>query len=794
MKLSMKWLREFVDIGDVDMRDFSEAMSMSGSKVESYEAAGADISRVVVGKVLSVEKHPNADHLVVCRVDVGESAPLQILTGAKNVTPGVLVPVALDGSTLPGGVAIKSGMMRGLESNGMLCSLGELGLEPGDFPYAVENGIFLIEEPCRPGQDIHEALGLDDTVVDFEITSNRPDCLSVIGLAREVAATYHKPLKLHTPAVRGVEGDTRSYVTAQIDAPDLCSRYSARAVKHVKIGPSPRWMRERLRAEGVRPINNIVDITNYVCLEYGQPMHAFDYRFIQDGAIHVRRAQEGESLTTLEGVTHKLDPSMLVIADSKRPVAVAGIMGGEHSGIAADTDTVIFESAMFSGPSVRITAKKLGLRTEASSRYEKGLDAQLTVRALGRACELVEQLGAGEVCREYIDEDRSDYKPTRLPLESDWINRFLGTDIPKDFMVKALESLEFTVDAGGIVTVPSYRADVRHKADVAEEVGRLYGYGRIPVTLMRGQTVRGGLNATQKFELRVGEALRSQGLSEITTYSFISPKYYDKIGLPADSTLRRSVKISNPLGEETSVMRTTLLPSMMEILSGNYADRNMEAALYELGTVYLPKGENELPDEPEQIALGLYGGSSDFYTLKGAVEELLAQTGVTEYDVAASREEPSFHPGRCARITAGGQTLAVLGEIHPKVQEAYGIDTRVYAAIVYFPVLLQNAHTDREYQPLPKFPAISRDIAVICDEPVPVLTIEKEIRAAVGESLEHIELFDVYRGKQIAPGKKSAAFSVRMRAADRTLTDGEADAAMRRVVEQLGRKGMTQRA
>lgn len=794
MKLSMKWLREFVDIGDVDMRDFSEAMSMSGSKVEGYEKMGADITRVVVGKVLSVEKHPNADHLVVCRVDVGDGAPLQILTGAKNVTPGVMVPVALDGSTLPGGVSIRRGMMRGLESCGMLCSLKELGLELGDFPYAIENGIFLIEEPCRPGQDIREALGLDDTVVDFEITSNRPDCLSVIGLSRETAATFRKPLRLHEPEVRGVQGDTRSYVTASIDAPDLCARYSARAVKRVKIAPSPRWLRERLRAQGVRPINNIVDITNYVCLEYGQPMHAFDYRCIKGGVIHVRRAKDGESITTLEGTAHPLDSTMLVIADGERPVAVAGIMGGENSGIAPDTDTVVFESAMFSGPSVRITAKKLGLRTEASSRYEKGLDARLTVRALTRACELVEQLGAGEVCREYIDENPTPYTPTRLPLEAEWINRFLGTEIPREFMVRALRSLEFAVAEDGTITVPSYRADVRHKADVAEEVGRLYGYDRIPVTLMRGQTLRGGLSAAQKFEKRVGAVLQAQGLTEITTYSFISPNYYDKIRLPADSSLRRSVKIRNPLGEETSVMRTTLLPSMMEILAGNFADRNMEAALYELGTVYLPRGENELPDEPEQIALGMYGASCDFYALKGVVEELLAQTGVDGYDVAACPDAPSFHPGRCARITAGDDTLALLGEIHPEVQEAYGIDARVCAAVVYFPALVRHARTERQYQPLPKFPAISRDIAVICDESVPVLAVEKDIREAVGDVLEHIELFDVYRGKQVPAGKKSAAFSVRMRTAERTLTDAEADAAMRRVVERLGQKGMAQRA
>ena len=789
MKLSMKWLADFVK-ADVGMRDFSEAMSMSGTKVEGYERMGAEIRRVVVGRVRSVEKHPNADRLVVCMVDVGDKEPLQIVTGAKNVTPGALVPVALDGSALPGGVEIHKGEMRGLESNGMLCSLKELGLTVNDFPYAIEDGIFIIEEDCCPGQDIHEAVGLDDTVVDFEITSNRPDCLSVIGLAREVAATFHQPLHLHVPQVKGVEGETSEYVTASIDEPSLCSRYSARAVRNVKIAPSPRWMRERLRAAGVRPINNIVDITNYVCLEYGQPMHAFDYRFIAGGTIHVRRARPGESIETLDGVKRALSDSMLVIADRDKPVAVAGVMGGQFSGIADDTNTIVFESAMFSGPSIRITAKKLGLRTEASARYEKGLDAQLTVTALDRACELVEQLGAGEVCRGYIDVNRSDYHPTRIPLDPEWINGFLGTGIPADFMVEALRSLDFGVDDDGIITVPSYRADVSHKADVAEEIGRIYGYDKIPVTLMRGATTRGGLNPEQKFEKKVNQTLQALGLTEITTYSFISPKYYDNIRLAADSPLRRSVRIANPLGEDTGIMRTTLLPSMMEVLRGNYNNRNMEAQLYELGTVYLPRGEEELPDERQQIAMGLYGEKVDYYTLKGAVEELLDAAGVDEYDVKACADDPSFHPGRCATVLIDGEPAAVLGEIHPKVQENYGMDVRVYAALIDFSALFKNACGDRQYRPLPRFPATTRDIAVTCDEDMPVLEIEKVIRTAAGDVLETIELFDVYRGKQVSAGKKSAAFRIRMRAADRTLTDEEADGVMSRIVGLLGQKGI----
>ena len=793
MKLSMKWLTDFVKV-DVGLRDFSEAMSMSGTKVEGYESTGAEIRRVVVGKVQSVEKHPNADKLVVCMIDVGEGKPIQILTGAKNVVPGALVPVALDGSTLPGGVEIHKNVMRGLESDGMLCSLKELGLTLNDFPYAIEDGIFILEEDGYPGQDIHEAVGLEDAVVDFEITSNRPDCLSVIGLAREVAATFHQPLRLHTPQVKGVEGETSAYVTAAIDEPALCSRYSARAVRNVKIAPSPRWMRERLRAEGVRPINNIVDITNYVCLEYGQPMHAFDYRFIAGGTIHARRARPGESIVTLDGVKRALDDTMLVIADRDKPVAVAGVMGGEFSGIVDDTNTIVFESAMFSGPSIRVTAKKLGLRTEASARYEKGLDAQLTVAALDRACELVEQLGAGEVCRGYIDVNRSDYRPTRISLDPDWINAFLGTGIPADFMKKALRSLDFGVDDDGIITVPSYRADVSHKADVAEEIGRIYGYNKIPVTLMRGATTRGGLSPEQKFEKKVNSTLQALGLTEITTYSFISPKYYDNIRMAADSPLRRSVRIANPLGEDTGIMRTTLLPSMMEVLRGNYHNRNMEAQLYELGTVYLPRGAEELPDERQQIAVGMYGEKVDYYTLKGAVEELLDAVGIDDYDVKACADDPSFHPGRCATILIGGEPCAVLGEIHPQVQANYGMDVRVYAALIDFSALFRGTRGDRQYRPLPRFPATTRDIAVTCGEDMPVLEIEKLIRTAAGDVLEAIELFDVYRGKQVPAGKKSAAFRIRMRAADRTLTDDEADAVMSRIVGLLGQKEIYLRA
>jgi phenylalanyl-tRNA synthetase beta chain len=783
MDLSMKWLNEFVDI-DLKPRDFAQAMTMTGSKVESWRTEGEDINKVVVGRVLSVDKHPNADKLVVCSVDVGGEEPIQIVTGATNVFAGALVPVAENGSTLPGGVKIKKGKLRGVESNGMLCSLGELKLTKGDFPYAVEDGIFIIEEDCRPGDDIRKALGIDDTVVEFEITPNRPDCLSVIGLARETAATFDKPLRLHEPQVKGGSAKTRDYVDAVIREPELCYRYSARAVKNVKIAPSPRWMRERLRASGIRPINNIVDITNYVCLEYGQPMHAFDYRYIAGGVINVRRAVKGEKIVTLEGASHELDESMLVIADKEKPVAVAGIMGGEYSGIMPDTDTIVFESAMFNGASVRVTSRKLGLRTESSARFEKGLDAQGTLKALNRACELAEMLGAGEPASDWIDVDCTDKTPRTVRLDADWTNRFLGTDISEDFMVKALRKLDFKVE-DNLITVPSYRGDVSQKADIAEEVARMFGYDRIPVRLMHGATVRGGLTVRQKFDQRARDTLLACGLTEITTYSFISPKYYDKILMPKDSPLRRSVTIINPLGEDTSIMRTTMMPSMLEVLGKNFSNRNLSAAMFEQGTIYVPHGENELPDELPQTAIGMYGEKYDFYTLKGAVEELLAMAGIRDYDVEAVSDDPSFHPGRCADVLLGGKRIARLGEVYPDVSENYGIESRVYYASVDAQALFDNAALDRVYTPLPKFPATVRDIAVTCDEVLPVLKLEKTIKSAAGKSLESIELFDVYRGHQIAQGKKSVAFSITLRASDRTLTDEETAKTMERIVSAL---------
>ena len=663
MDLSMRWLKDYVDIGEVSMRDFSEAMSMSGSKVEGWKTEFDEVKNVVVGKILSVEKHPDSDHLVICQLDVGQEEPVQIVTGASNVHAGDIVPVALHKSELPNGVKITRGKLRGVMSNGMLCSLGELGLTKGDFPYAIEDGIFLIEEDCQIGQDIASALGCNDTTVEFEITPNRPDCLSVIGLAREAAATFHKPLNLHQPEVKGCGGDVHDYLSVEVQNKELCQRYVARVVKNVKIGPSPRWMRERLRASGVRPIDNIVDITNYVMLEYGQPMHAFDIEYVKGHKIIVRNARTGETIQTLDGVDRTLSEEMLVIADEEKASAVAGVMGGENSGIHEGTHTVVFESACFKGSSVRVTAKKLGMRTESSSRFEKGLDPQNCLPAVMRACELVEQLGAGEVVDGVIDVDNSGYQPTVLHLDPVWINTFLGTDISREKMEEILKNLQFGIDGENII-VPSFRGDVQHKADVAEEIARFYGYNNIPTTTAKGNP-EGGYSDYQQFERTVNQNMLAQGMYEIMTYSFVSPKEYDRIRLPKDDPKRESVVILNPLGEDTSIMRTNAIPSMMLILAKNYNNRNGAVSLYEIGNEYIPVAGEQLPDEVPNLILGMYGEDRDFFTLKGVVENLFDTLGIEDYDVEACHDNPTFHPGRCAVISKDGEELGIIGEIHP---------------------------------------------------------------------------------------------------------------------------------
>lgn len=797
MNLSMKWLSDYVTL-DTTVKEFCAAMTMSGSKVEVATEEGSEIKNVVVGKLLSVVPHENSDHLVICQVDVGQEQPIQIVTGAPNVKAGDIVPVALCGAELPNGVNIKKGKLRGVESNGMLCSLGELGLTVHDFPYAIADGIFLIQEDCQIGQDIHEAIGLNDTSVEFEITSNRPDCLSVTGLAREAAATYHVPLNLKKPTFQGIDCNIQDELQVEIQNKEKCPRYAAGIVKNVKIAPSPRWMRERLRASGVRPINNLVDITNYVMLEYGQPMHAFDLRYVKDGKIVVRNAAEGETITTLDGVTRTLSPEMLVIADAEKPIAVAGVMGGEYSGIMEDTNTVVFESAYFEPVQVRRTAKKLGMRTDASARYEKGLDPEGCLRTLERAFELVELLGAGEPVRTHIDLDYNEKQRNRIPFDPDWINKFLGTDISREEMCDTMKMLEIEVDGDTCIS-PSFRIDLERPADLAEEVARIYGYNNIPSTVIKG-IANASLTPKQKFRRTLENATVAVGCYGILTYSFISPKYFDKIALPADSSLRKTVVISNPLGEDTSVMRTTTLPSMLETLSLNYKNRNAAVALYEIGKEYLPTAPDKLPEEPDRLTIGMYGDDADFFTLKGMVETILETAGLHDCTYKACGTDAPFdeicalHPGRSAVIYAAETPIGYLGEVHPTVQKNYEIGTRTYVAKLLIDEMQPLAQTEITYQPLPKFPAITRDLSLVCADEVPVGDLQAAMKNAVGNILEQITLFDVYKGEQIAAGMKSVSFSIRMRSHEGTLTDEQADAAMKRVLKALKEHGATLRA
>ena len=784
MNLSRKWLNEFVTVNASD-KEFAEAMTLSGSKVEITTDLGAEIQNVVVGKVLEMKRHENSDHMWICQVGVGDGV-IQIVTGAQNVHEGDLVPVAKHKSLLPGGVKIEKGKLRGEVSNGMLCSLSELGLEQRDFPYAVEDGIWILEEPdAEVGMDIRKLIGADDSVVEFEITPNRPDCLSVIGLAREAAATFGAELRLHEPVVRGgAQGSLTDLLDVETPDPELCPRYTARMVRNVKIGPSPRWMRERLRASGVRPINNIVDITNYVMLEYGQPMHAFDYRYVKGGKIIVRRALEGEELTTLDGNVRKLGRDHLVIADETRAVGLAGIMGGENSEIVADTADVVFESACFDGTCIRKGALALGMRTEASAKFEKGLDPMNTMPAVNRACELVELLGAGEVVDGVIDILNHVPQPTVLKLRADKINALLGTDVSAEEMARILRKLDFGVE-GDTVTVPSWRGDVSHYSDLAEEVARFHGYNNIPTTLMRGETTQGGYSPEQRLERTLGQLCRTMGYDEIITYSFISPAYYDKIRLPGGDPRRNSMKIMNPLGEDTSIMRTTVLPSMLEILTRNYNFRNKSARLYELGRIYLPGGENGLARESKILSLGAYGDGADFFSMKGAIEAILRSLRACDVRFEACGGNPSYHPGRCALVRAGGALVGVFGQIHPLVAQNYGVDGALYCAELSFDALLSAQGPDPEYVPLPKFPSVTRDIAVVCGEAVTVGALEDAIRRGAKGLLKEVSLFDIYRGKGVPEGKKSVAFNLTLRADDRSLTAEEADEDVKSILELL---------
>ena len=786
MKLNRKWLNEeFVDLSGVPDREFVETMTIAGQKVETYERLDAELRNVVVGRVVSITRHTNSDHMWVCQIDVGAGEPVQIVTGAQNVHEGDLVPVAQHNSWLPGGVHITKGKLRGEISNGMLCSLKELGLTLNDFPYAIEDGIWILQEDCKPGDDINTVIGNDDTVVDFEITNNRPDCYSILGLAREAAAAFNKPMRHHDPVVRGgAAGELSELLEVEVPAEDLCRRYTARMVRNVKIAPSPKWLRQRLRANGVRPINNIVDITNYVMLEYGQPMHAFDYRYVGSGKIIVRRSEPGETLTTLDGNVRTLAPGMLVIADETKPIGLAGIMGGENSEIMDDTVDVVFESANFNGTSIRQTALALGMRTEASGKFEKNIDPLLTLPAVDRACELVELLGAGEVMDGVIDVLNDIPEPRTIELEPDRINALLGTDISEADMVEYLRRLEIPVE-GHEIRVPSWRPDLVGMADIAEEVGRLFGYNNIPTTTFRGAATEGGYTEAMKLENRAGSLCRSLGYSEILTYSFVSPSIFDQIRLPEDSSLRNAMRIQNPLGEDASIMRTVALPSMLAILARNNAYHNDAVKLYELAKVYLPKPGQTLPDEPKHLVLGTYGEHEDFFKMKGEIEAFLRGMNVPEARYTAEKHDPTFHPGRCARVSVGGVDLGCFGQIHPLVARSYGIDGEIFAAELNFTALLSLQLPEKTYTPLPKYPAVTRDIAVVCGEAVTVAALSDCIRAAGGKLLRSVELFDIYRGKGIASGSKSAAFRLTLRADDRTLTDADSDGVVSAVLAAL---------
>ena len=789
MKLNRKWLHEeFVDLSHISDKEFVETMTVAGQKVETYERMDAEIKNVVVGKVVSIVRHENSDHMWVCQVDVGQEEPVQIVTGAQNVHEGDLVPAALHNSYLPGGVHITKGKLRGVKSNGMLCGLEELGLTLNDFPNAILDGIWILnDEDCAVGQDINLVIGNDDTIVDFEITNNRPDCYSIIGLAREAAAAFDKTMKHHEPVVKGSDaGSMYEMLDVEVPATELCNRYSSRMVKNVKIAPSPKWLRQRLRANGVRPINNIVDITNYVMLEYGQPMHAFDYRYVGSGKIVVREAEEGETLTTLDGNVRALKPGMLVIADENKPIGLAGIMGGENSEIMDDTTTVVFESANFNGTSIRQTALALGMRTESSGKFEKNLDPMMTVPAVQRACELVELLECGDVMDGIIDIINYVPAPKTLELEPEKINRLLGTQISEADMVSYLNRLEINVE-GRTIHVPSFRPDLNLMADIAEEVGRLYGYNEIPTTAFKNAT-QGGYSPEMIMESQAGSLCRSLGYSEIITYSFVSPLIFDQIRLPSDCALRNAMRIQNPLGEDTSIMRTIALPSMLDILSRNYAYHNKNVKLYELAKIYLPVEGQVLPQEPKMLMLGTYGEGKSFFTLKGELEAVFQGLRIKKASYAAVNDNPSYHPGRCAKVTVDGVDVGVMGQVHPLVAKNYGIDVEVYCAEIDFSKLFGLRLPDVTYTPLPKYPTVSRDLSVICDESVTVAQAEDVITAAAGKLLRGVKLFDIYRGTGVPEGKKSMAFSLALRADDRTLTDADSEAVISKVLTALSEK------
>ena len=796
MKTSLKWIKDLVPGLECTPQEYMDAMTLSGSKVEFYECMDADLEKIVIGQVKSIEKHPDADKLVICQVDIGTEVT-QIVTGAPNVFEGAKVPVVLDGGRVAGGhdgtvteggIKIKKGKLRGVESNGMMCSIEELGSTRDMFPEAPENGLYIFGEDAPVGESAISYLGLDDVVVEYEITSNRVDCFAILGLAREAAATFNKKFVPPVVTETGNDEDVNDYIKVDIEATDLCKRYTARVVKDIKIAPSPKWMQDRLRAQGIRPINNIVDITNYVMEEYGQPMHAYDLDTIAGNKIVVRRAKNGEEFVTLDGQTRNVDDSVLMICDGEKPVGIAGIMGGENSMITDNVTTMLFESACFDGTNIRHSSKKIGLRTDASSKFEKGLDPNNAIEAINRACQLVEELGCGTVVGGVVDAYPEKVSSIQLPFEPDKYNSMLGTDITPEEMLEYFDRLELVYDkASNMLTIPTFRQDLVGYADLAEEVARFYGYANIPTSLPTGEATTGGLSYKLKIEKVVRNVAKFCGFSQGMTYSFESPKVYDKLCIDANDKVRDAIVISNPLGEDFSIMRTLPLNGMLTSLATNANRRNKDVRLFEMGNIYLPKQLplTELPDERMQLTLGFYG-EGDFFTMKGAVEEILSQVGMNgklTYDPNAGRNY--FHPGRQANIIYDGTVIGYLGEVHPKVAANYNLKERAYIAVLDMPEIVERASFDTKYVGIAKFPAATRDISMVVPKNVLAGDIEAVFEDKGGKILESYELFDIYEGNQITLGFKSMAYSLTFRAKDRNLEEEDITNAMNRILKGL---------
>ena len=801
MKTSLSWIKEYVPDLDVQPQEYMDAMTLSGSKAEGYEKLDADLDKIVIGQIVKIEPHPDADKLVICQVDIGTET-IQIVTGAPNVFEGAKVPVVLDGgrvagghdgSRTEGGIKIKKGKLRGIPSNGMMCSIEELGSSRDYYPAAPENGLYIMPEDAVVGESAIEALGLDDVVVEYEITSNRVDCFSVLGIAREAAATFGKKFVPPVVTETGNSEDVNDYIKVKIEDADLCSRYCARVVKNIKIAPSPEWMQHRLAAHGIRPINNIVDITNYVMEEYGQPMHAYDMDTIANNEIIVRRAKKDEPFVTLDGQERTLDESILMICDGEKPVGLAGIMGGENSMITDNVSTMLFEAACFDGTNIRLSSKKVGLRTDASAKFEKGLDPNNAIDAINRACQLIEELGAGEVVGGVVDVYPNVKTGRRIKLDAAWINKLLGTDISEETMIGYLKKIDLGFDEETKeVIVPSWRQDLERDADIAEEVARFFGYANIPTTLPKGEATTGKLS----FKLRVEEVVREVaqfcGFSQGMCYSFESPKVFDKLLISEDSKMRQAVVISNPLGEDFSIMRTTSLNGMLTSLSTNFNRRNKDVRLYELGNIYLPKQipVTELPEERMQLTLGMYG-DGDFFTMKGVVEEILDNTELNlkpEYDPNAGL--PFLHPGRQANIVYDGTVIGYLGEVHPTVAANYSIKERVYVAVLDMNEITARASFDKKYEGIAKYPAVSRDLSMVVPKSILAGDIEKVFDQRGGHILESYKLFDVYEGAQIKHGYKSLAYTLSFRAKDRTLEEADITKVMTKIMNGLADLGI----